>query len=114
MEERLQFIADALSDRYTMAELCARYGVSRRVGYKWLARFAEEGSAGLSIAAGAAPCPHAIGPEVAELLCTLRGQHPDWGARKLLAVLQAAAPAPSRLAGGEHSRRSARRVAGWC
>ena len=26
MEERLQFVRDALSDRFTMSELCARYG----------------------------------------------------------------------------------------
>lgn len=38
MDERLHFVRDALSDRFTMSELCARYGVSRRVGYKWLAR----------------------------------------------------------------------------
>jgi transposase-like protein len=36
-------ITDALSDRFTMTELCERYGVSRRIGYKWLARFTEEG-----------------------------------------------------------------------
>ena len=39
MEERLRFVRDALSDRFTMSELCARYGVSRRIGYKWLARY---------------------------------------------------------------------------
>jgi putative transposase len=37
MDQRLQFVTDALSDRFTMTELCARYGVSRRIGYKWLA-----------------------------------------------------------------------------
>lgn len=47
IEERLQFVRDALSDRFTMSELCARYGVSRRIGYKWLARFAEDGRRGL-------------------------------------------------------------------
>jgi len=47
VEERIQFIQDALSDRFTMSELCARYGVSRRIGYKWLARYAEEGQRGL-------------------------------------------------------------------
>ncbi len=47
MEERPQFICDAQSDRFTMAELCARYGVSRRIGYKWLAHFAEEDKNGL-------------------------------------------------------------------
>ncbi|HEY2849415.1 MAG TPA: leucine zipper domain-containing protein [Gemmatimonadaceae bacterium] len=30
-----------------MSELCARYGVSRRIGYKWLERYHEEGRRGL-------------------------------------------------------------------
>lgn len=89
MEQRLQFVADALSDRYTMSELCARYGVSRRIGYKWLARFAAEGRRGL-VDRSRAPhhCPHAIRDELAEWICALRQEHPFWGARKLLAVLK--------------------------
>ena len=35
VEERIRFIGDALSDRFTMSELCARYGISRRVGYNF-------------------------------------------------------------------------------
>ena len=34
MNERFKFVQDALSDRFTMAEICARYGVSRPTGYK--------------------------------------------------------------------------------
>jgi transposase-like protein len=44
MDQRLQFVRDALSERFDMTELCLRYGVSRRIGYKWLARFEEEGN----------------------------------------------------------------------
>lgn len=32
MDERLRFVRDALSDHFSMSELCARYGVSRRIG----------------------------------------------------------------------------------
>ena len=45
MDERLQFVRDAQRDRFTMSELCALYGVSRRIGYKWLARYEAEGAA---------------------------------------------------------------------
>ena len=48
MEERWQFVRDALSDRFKMSELCARYGVSRKIGYKWLARYDSEGRRGLA------------------------------------------------------------------
>jgi len=88
VDERIQFIQDALSDRFTMSELCARYGVSRRVGYKWLARYEEEGRRGLRDRSRAPHhCPHRIDPELAELICALRRQHPFWGARKLLRIL---------------------------
>jgi len=88
VEERIRFIEDARSDRFTMAELCARYGVSRRVGYKWIERFEEEGRRGLRDRSRAPHhCPHRINPELAELLCALRRQHPLWGARKLLRIL---------------------------
>ena len=48
MDQRLQFVTDALSDGFTMTELCARYGVSRRIGYKWLARFNDGDKRGLA------------------------------------------------------------------
>jgi len=45
MEERERFIADHRRNLYTMAELCARYGISRKSGYKWLARSGILGAA---------------------------------------------------------------------
>ena len=80
MEERLQFVRDAMSDHFTMAALCARYGVSRRIGYKWLARYEEEGRPGLADRSRAPHhCPHRIDDALAELLCTARRAHPAWG-----------------------------------
>src|SRR5712692_11146220 len=88
VDERMRFIQDALSDRFTMSELCARYGVSRRVGYKWVARYEEEGRRGLHDRSRAPHhCPHRIPAELAERLCGLRREHPHWGARKLLRIL---------------------------
>ena len=89
MDQRRQFVTDALSDRFTMTELCARYGVSRRIGYKWLARFTEDGKRGLADRSRRPhTCPTQIRPVLAELLCEFRRLHPDWGARKLLHVLR--------------------------
>ena len=48
MIERLKFVQDTLTDGPTMADVCARYGVSRPTGYKWIARYAEEGRRGLA------------------------------------------------------------------
>ena len=88
MDERLQFVRDAQRDRFTMSELCARYGVSRRIGYKWVARYEAEGRAGLSDRSHVPHhCPHKLQPAMEALLIAERVAHPHWGARKLLAVL---------------------------
>jgi hypothetical protein len=47
VEQRERFIADDRLGLYLRAELCARYAVSRKTGYKWLARYHEEGRRGL-------------------------------------------------------------------
>lgn len=89
MDQRTRFIGDYRQGYYSMSELCARYGVSRKTGYKWLGRFEEHGRAGL-IDRSRAPhhCPHKISPAVAERLCDARRLHPDWGPVKLIAWLR--------------------------
>ena len=55
VEQRERFIADHRRDLYTMTELCARYGISRKSGYKWLDRFDEGGRAALGDRSRAPP-----------------------------------------------------------
>lgn len=93
MDQRLQFVRDALSERFDMTGLCLRYGVSRRIGYKWLARFEAEGKPGLADRSRRPhTCPTQIRHALAEILCEFRRLHPDWGARKLLKVLRGRHP----------------------
>lgn len=88
MEQRTAFIAAYQQGLYSMTDLCARYGVSRKTGYKWLARFTESGRRGLHDQSRAPHhCPHRIDGALAELLCQTRRAHPDWGAGKLLDYL---------------------------
>ena len=88
MEERLPFVRDAMRDHFTMAALCASYGVSRRIGYKWLARYEEEGRPALADRSRAPHhCPHRIDDALAELLCTARHTHSARGVRKMLKIL---------------------------
>ena len=88
MSQRREFVEDAVRQLFPMRELCARYGISRRVGDKWLARYREHGLAGL---ADQSRRPHAsptrLEGELAALLIEARQRHPTWGARKLLAYL---------------------------
>ncbi len=93
MEERAQFISDYLDGYYTMTELSARYGISRKTGYKWFQRFEENGRHGLEDRSRAPhTCPHRIGPEIAERICKERKKHPDWGPEKLLDYLSEREP----------------------
>ena len=39
MDQRLQFVTDHQRGFYTMTELCARHGVSRKTRYLWIAGF---------------------------------------------------------------------------
>jgi len=72
-----------------MTELCARYAISRKTGYKWLARYDAGGRPALHDRSRAPHhCPHKIGAAVAHLLLTARRQHPDWGPEKLLQWLE--------------------------
>src|SRR5213078_1433826 len=88
MKERLHFVTDWDRRLYTVTELCARYGVSRKTGYKWLARYADVGVAGLAERSRAPHrCPHRIAPAVAAAIVETRRQHPSWGRRKLLVWL---------------------------
>jgi len=43
MEQRVQFIRDWLTRRHAVSELCARYGVSRKTGCKWIERYMADG-----------------------------------------------------------------------
>ncbi|MCG8038152.1 MAG: integrase core domain-containing protein [Candidatus Thiodiazotropha taylori] len=48
MDQRVLFISDYLRGTETsFASLCRRYGVSRKTGYKWVARYKENGVNGL-------------------------------------------------------------------
>lgn len=47
MEQRLLFIADYLRKTSHFSELCLRYGISRKTGYKWVERYHLSGMEGL-------------------------------------------------------------------
>lgn len=93
MEERMRFVAKVLGDEGTMTELCARYGISRKTGYKWLERYRQEGAGGLKERARA-PHHHGLArpAEVVTAVLALKERWPLWGPRKLRAKLQAEQP----------------------
>jgi putative transposase len=85
VEQRERFIDDHRLGLYEMTELCARYAVSRKTGYKWLARYDAGGRPALRDQSRAPhACPHKITEPIAQRLLAAKRQHPDWGPGKLL------------------------------
>jgi len=89
MDDRVRFVAEWLSGDVSKTELCAAYGISRQVGYKWLARYEAEGPAGL-VDRSRAPHVHgrAVGEELVDKIVALRRARPTWGPRKIIAKLE--------------------------
>lgn len=88
MKERLRFIDDLESSLFTMSELCERYGISRKTGYKWSERYVTAGLEGLRDRSRAPKhCPHRMEKRVERALLALRRKHPRWGPLKLLGYL---------------------------
>src|SRR5213596_305609 len=48
MDERLRFVQDVHRPGWSIAELCRRYEVSRKTGYKWLRAYERGGPAALA------------------------------------------------------------------
>jgi len=89
MNERTRFLSDYLSGHDTVSELCRRYDISRKTGYKWIGRYVAEGPAGLGPRTSRPLTISRSTPEpiVRELL-RARERHPTWGAKKLLTLVQ--------------------------
>lgn len=94
VEERMRFVIAASKREESFASVCRQFGVSRRVGYKWLGRYLEEGVEGLAERSRAPRHhPHAIADEIMERCLEVRRAHPTWGPLKVRAYLERVAPA---------------------
>jgi putative transposase len=93
MEQKRLFIQDYVHGSFSMSELCRRYDVSRKTGYKWIARFEQAGLPGLRDRSRRPhESPSATPRDQVEAILELRKRHPFWGAKKLLHVLQTRQP----------------------
>jgi transposase InsO family protein len=87
MEQRLEFVREYETELFTMTELAAQYGISRKTGYKWRAEYEAHGARGLCDRSRRPHhSPQATAPELVDALLALRRRHPRWGAKKLLAI----------------------------
>jgi transposase InsO family protein len=93
MDQRLAFVSDWLRDEWPMTALAARYGISRKTAYKWVARYAADPAHGLAERSRAPSTPgRRVAADLAAAIVALRRAHPWWGPKKLRAVLGERAP----------------------
>jgi transposase InsO family protein len=88
MEQRAAFVYEVERREKTVSELCRKYGISRKTGYKWIKRAAE----GQPLS-DKSRCPHRqpskTTPEVEEKVIQVRKENPIWGGKRIHAVLEA-------------------------
>lgn len=104
VDRRGEFVALAEARAVPFVELCRRYGISPKTGYKWLARFALDGPSGLlDRSSRPLSSPTRTSAALEEQVCELRRRHPAWGGRKISKVLTRSGvddvPAPSTITG---------------
>jgi transposase InsO family protein len=103
MTERHKFILAHDEGLFSMTELCHRFGISRKTGYKWLGRYRKGGLEALEDRSRAPKrCPHRTPEALRTLVIQTRTAHPRWGPRKILDYLrprhpETCFPAPSTV-----------------
>jgi transposase len=87
MDRKREFVGLAEAGGVSFSELCKRFGISRTLGYRIVARHRFEGVAGLAERSRrplVSPRRTEAGIEAAAL--AVRAAHPAWGGRKIAKV----------------------------
>lgn len=88
VDQRVQFVAEFQTGLFSVTELCVGYGVSRKTGHKWIARYTAEGSGGLCDRSRRPHGHSATTPRaIVQGLIAARRRFPLWSAGKLVTWL---------------------------
>jgi transposase InsO family protein len=98
---REEFVRLSAFDGSNIRELCRRFGISPKTGYKWLSRARAGGEAWAADRSRRPDAsPWRCSPAIEAAVVAVRAAHPAWGGRKIATVLAReglAAPAPSTV-----------------
>ena len=84
MSLRLEFVKFALADGSNIAQLCRRFDVSRKTGYKWIKRYRQHGDAGLAdLCRRPKNSPRTTSDRLVVAILQVRKRHRAWGGRKI-------------------------------
>lgn len=88
MEERIRFVLQATREEGSFTALCGEFGISRKTGYKWLARYRVHGVDGCrERSRRPRASPTRIPAAVEALVLRERHRHRTWGPKKLREIL---------------------------
>ena len=94
MSLRQEFLALAENEGVNFSELCRRFGISRKTGYKWRRRYREKGVTGLADRSRRPQhSPRRSSPDIEEKVLAVRDEY-GWGARKIKSCLERAGEGP--------------------
>ncbi len=87
-EMKLEILLEPERTGDSVTEVCRRHGISRDSFYAFKRRYEVAGIAGLE-RRSSAPLrePNRMDPDLEELICRMRKDHPRWGARRIRAEL---------------------------
>ena len=88
MEEKVEFICEWNSGKYTITELCKGFGISRTTAYRMIQRYEKYGIEAL-LEHSKAPInhPNRTNKEIEKRILCLKEKHQRWGAKKLRILL---------------------------
>lgn len=96
MSQRREFVTLARQQAVPLSELCRRFGISRKTGYKWLQREALSDQSRRPRTS-----PRRTAASIEAHVLTMRERHPAWGGRKIARRLRdlghAEVPHPSTV-----------------
>jgi transposase InsO family protein len=88
MEEKIEFICEWRTGKYTVTELCRSFGISRPTAYKIINRFEKNGYDGLlELSRTPKRHPRETDENVVNSIIKLKEKHRLWGAKKITKLL---------------------------
>lgn len=88
MEQKVEFICEWRTGKYSITELCKTFNISRPTAYKFIARFEKDGIEGLKRQSTAPKKhPNSTKDEVVKNIIQLKEKHKLWGAKKIRRLL---------------------------
>lgn len=81
-KSRIEFVSEVMRGEDSISELCRKYGITRKTGYKWLERF-QNGESLDDKSHAPFHTPHKTPKVMEDIILQLRDTHPSWGGRKL-------------------------------